>query len=145
MRLRRSVGVIAVAVGCVLAGYAIGYAKQQPQPGFWYISQYQVDWRMADSLQKLLRAYTIPIADEAKKAGNLLDDKWLIHHTGTEYNVMHLRHMRTWEALNNDTTVRVATRRLFPDSVQRATFSRAFTGIFQGGGHRDAIYIPVVR
>ena len=145
MRGRRVLGVIAVSTGCLLSGYAVGLARQQPQPGFWYVTQYQVDWRVVDSLQKMLRAYALPVIDEAKKSGNYLDAKWLIHNTGTEYNVMYMRHMRSWEALNNDTTFATAYRRLFPDSAQRSSVNRAFSGIFQASPHRDAIYVPVTR
>lgn len=135
--------VIAVSGG--VAGFTVGHAQQQPQPPFWYVSEFQVDFRMVDSLQRLLRTYTLPVAEEAKRAGNLLDERWLIHHTASEFNVVRMRKFRTWDAINGDTTVSAANRRLFPDSTRRAAINSAFTGIFQASPHRDAIYVEVVR
>lgn len=134
-----------IAVGGVVAGFTLGHAQQQQQAPFWYVSEYQVDFRMIDSLQRLLRTYTLPVVEEAKRAGNLLDEKWLIHHTASEFNVVRMRKFRTWDAINGDTSVSAANRRLFPDSTRRAAISSAFNGIFQAAPHRDAIYVEVVR
>lgn len=145
MKARRVAGALALSAVSLLAGYAVGHARQQVHPGFWYLTQYQVDFQKIDSLQKLLRTYTLPLAEEAKKSGVVLDEKWLIHHTGTEYNVLQLRHVRSWEAINSDTTVGRAMRRLWPDSGRRVDINRAFAEMLSGAPHRDAIYVPVVR
>lgn len=145
MKARHVAAAATLSAVSLFGGYAVGHSEQQVHPGFWYVSQYQVDFRKIDSLQKLLRTYQIPLAEEARKAGVLLDEKWMIHHTGTEYNVLHLRHLRNWEAINGDTTVGNARRRLWPDSGRRADINRAFAEIYGAAPHRDAIYVPVVR
>lgn len=132
---------------CLTFGIGYGVASAQQSPAtFWYMSQFQVDWRLADSLQYLLRSYQLPIAQEAQRqGGDLLDEKWLFHHTGTEYNVIRLRRFRTWDAIENDTTFAAAYRRMYPNAGHRAAIDSAFGRIFQGAAHRDAIYVEVTR
>jgi hypothetical protein len=144
MTARHVAGAIALSAVSLLGGYAIGHARQQVHPGFVYLTHYEIPFERVDSLQKLIRTYSIPMTDEAKKSGTLLDEKWLIHHTGTEYNVLQIRHWRNWEAINADTTIGRAMRRLWPDSGRRVDINRAF-GEMLAGAHRDAIYVPVVR
>lgn len=145
MQTRRIVGAVALSALSLVSGYTLGNAQQQVHPGFWYVTQYQLDFQKVDSLQKLIRTYSIALADEAKKSGTLLDEKWMIHHTGTEYNVLQMRHWRNWEALNADTTIGRAMRRLWPDSGRRVDINRAFAEMLSAAPHRDAIYVPVVR
>lgn len=115
---------------------------QQTEAPYWYISTYSVDWRQVDSLQSLFRNYTLPIAEEAKKEGKLLDYKILIHNMGNEWNVVLARKYRSWDDID-DAVLMPATRKLFPDSADRARVNAAFGEIYQGGAHRDAIYREV--
>jgi len=62
-------------------------ATSTPQV-FWAVSYYQVDWPKVDRLMKLVRAYTLPTVDEAKKMGVLLDYRILIHDWAGRDNVV---------------------------------------------------------
>lgn len=117
-------------------------AQQTDQAPYWYVSTYSVDWRQVDSLQSLFRKYTLPIVEEAKKDGKLLDYKMLIHNMGNEWNVVLVRKYRSWDDID-DPALGPAAQKVFPDSAQRARVNAAFAEIYQGGAHRDFIYQEV--
>ena len=54
MRTRRALWPLA-ALACTLTGFTLGFAQQPPTP-YWYVTQYQIDFRLADSLSKLIKA-----------------------------------------------------------------------------------------
>lgn len=137
---KRSMLSLTAAAACLLAGFALGQTQPQQPQGYWYVSEFRVDFRLVDSLQKMLRAYTLPVNREAHRSGDFLEERWLFHHTGDEYNVMRMRRFRTWDAIQNDTSFGAAFRRQFPDSARRAAINAAFTGVFQAAPHRDGIY-----
>ena len=143
MRIRRMLWPVA-AIACLLVGFTIGFAQQQQQPtAYWYVTQYQVDFRLTDSLSRMLKAHRTPFVEELKRSGNLLEERWLLHHTGSEWNVLHIRKYPTWAAMNDPATANAALRKAFPDSVRRAAINNAFQGIFQASAHRDGIYVEM--
>jgi hypothetical protein len=112
---------------------------------FWAVSYYQVDWPKVDSLMKLVRAYTLPTVDEAKKMGVLLDYRILIHDWAGRDNVVIMQKFSRFGAIHDDTSFRAAYHRLVPDSTKRKTINDAFSSIFGGGLHRDEIYTEVTK
>lgn len=141
MRVRR-MGWPLVAIACLLVGFTVGFAQQQQPTPYWYVSQYQVDFRLTDSLSKLLKLGT-GVTDELKRTGHLLEERWLLHHTGNEWNVLHIRKYPNWAAVNDNAPVAAAVRKVFPDSVRRAAVEKAWQGIFQEAAHRDGIYVEL--
>ncbi|MBI1967433.1 MAG: hypothetical protein HYS40_05550 [Gemmatimonadetes bacterium] len=142
---------IVLPVAALLLGsglvVAVGLAQQQQQQDrvYWYVSAYQVSFDRVDSLTRLLRAHRLPVIEERKRMGTLLDERWLIHNYGDEYNVVRIGQFRTLTALVEDTTGQAAFRKVYPDSVQRAAISAAFNWVFAGAPHRDNIYREVRR
>lgn len=125
------------------------HGQLAPPPGSAYvvISYNQVDWRRVDSLSKLIKTYRLPQAEEAKKAGNLLEYRYLFHTWGTEWNVVLIRKFRNWAVMETgrDTTMAAALRKIVPDSAQRAAVAAGFAWALDGNAHRDEIYAEVVR
>ncbi len=130
------------AIACLLVGFTFGFAQQQQPTAYWYVTHFQVDFRLTDSLSRLLKANT-GVRDELKRSGNLLEERWLLHHTGSEWNVLRIRKFPNWAAINDNAAVTAAVRKVFPDSAQRAANNRAFQGIFQASPHRDGIYVEI--
>lgn len=131
-----------VAIACLLVGFTFGFAQQQQPTPYWYVSQYQIDFRLTDSLSKLIKA-TSGVREEWKRAGLLPEERWLLHHTGSEWNVLHIRKYPSWAAIADQTPLMSAMRKVYPDSVRRAALEKAFQGIFDEARHRDDIYIEM--
>lgn len=134
--------------GFVLAGMLSLRLDAQPAPTpqhYVTVASYQVDFSKVDSLSKLVRAYSLPIADEAKKMGVLLEYRVLIHYYAGRDNVVILRKFNSWGAIQSDTSYNAAFRRLVPDSLKRRAINDAFSAIFGSNLHHDEIYAEVVR
>jgi hypothetical protein len=101
---------------------------------------HRVPFERIDSLRKLLKE-TQPVLAEAKRLGGILDDVWLVHTWGGEYNVVEMTTWKSWAAIG-DTTVGfdAATRKVYPDSVARKKLNDRFNWVFQGVPHVDNIY-----
>lgn len=129
MRMRRMLWPLA-ALACLLVGFTFGFAQQPQQPtAYWYVTQFQVDFRLADSLGRMLKVHWTPVAEELKQSGNLLKERWLLHHTGNEWNVLRIQKFPNWAAMNDNAAGTAAVRKVFPDSVRRTTINNAFQGI----------------
>jgi hypothetical protein len=107
-----------------------------------YISTtaHRVPFERIDSLRKLLKE-TQPVLAEAKRRGGILDDVWLVHAWGGEYNVVEMTTWKSWAAIE-DTTLGLdaASRKVYPDSVARKKINDRFAWVFQGVPHVDNIY-----
>jgi hypothetical protein len=101
---------------------------------------HRVPFERIDSLRKLLKE-TKPVLAEAKRRGGILDDVWLIHAWGGEYNVVEMTTWKSWAAIE-DTTLgfNAASRKVYPDSVARKKIDDRFAWVFQGVPHVDNIY-----
>lgn len=143
MRMHRVLWPLA-AIACLLVGFTFGFAQQTQQPtAYWYVTQFQVDFRLADSLGKMLKAHRTPVAEELKRSGNMLEERWLLHHTGNEWNVLRIQKFPNWAAMNDNAAGMAAIRKVVPDSARRATINSAFRDIFQANPHRDGIYVEM--
>lgn len=121
---------------------ADGLAQEEEEPtAYWYVTQWQIPWAKVDSLRSLEEQYTPAIEEAAREVeGTLLDRKVLIHDTGTEWNVMILSKYPSWQAIRDDVNV---FERAFPDEAQREGIDEAFSWVFEGALHRDAIYVEI--
>ena len=104
---------------------------------------HRIPFERVDSLRKLLKE-TQAVATEAKRRGGVLDDVWLIHAWGGEYNVVQMTTWKSWAAIA-DTTLGfdAAERKVYPDSVARKKIDDRFGWVFQGVPHVDNIYQKV--
>ena len=104
---------------------------------------HRVPFDRVDSLRKLLKE-TQAIVTEAKRRGGILDDVWLVHAWGGEYNVVEMTTWKSWAAIE-DTTLgfNAAERKVYPDSVARKKIDDRFNWVFQGVSHVDNIYQKV--
>jgi hypothetical protein len=101
---------------------------------------HRVPFDRIDSLRKLLKE-TKPVLAEAKRRGGILDDVWLVHAWGGEYNVVEMTTWKSWAAIE-DTTLGfdAASKKIYPDSVARKRINDRFNWVFQGVPHVDNIY-----
>jgi hypothetical protein len=101
---------------------------------------HRVPFERVDSLRKLLKE-TKSVLVEAKRLGGIVDDVWLIHAWGGEYNVVEMTTWKSWAAIE-DTTLgfNAAERKVYPDSVARKKIDDRFNWVFQGVPHVDNIY-----
>jgi hypothetical protein len=104
---------------------------------------HRVPFERVDSLRKLLKE-TKPVLAEAKRLGGIVDDVWLIHAWGGEYNVVEMTTWKSWAAIE-DTTLGfgAANKKVYPDSAARKRIDDRFGWVFQGVSHVDNIYQKV--
>ncbi|MEN8119434.1 MAG: hypothetical protein ABFS35_03770 [Bacteroidota bacterium] len=114
--------------------------KKKKEKAYWYVSSYKVPWANIDSLQKLVKKYTIPIIAEAKKRKTLLDYKILIHHTGDEYNVVIMMKYPSWAAIGKGSGLQAAFEAIESNKAKRDSINAAFAWLFDGSVHKDNIY-----
>jgi len=117
--------------------------EQKDEMPYWYSSSIKIPWPKIDSLQQLYKLYTIPILEEAKKNGSILDYHILIHHTGDEYNVVTMTKFPSWAAINEGVSFRKYLEKYVPDKDKRDEIFAAFSSIRSGYYHIDNIYTEV--
>jgi hypothetical protein len=65
----------------------------------------------------------------------------LIHHTGTERNVVFMTYFANWDDMTpGDDCEDRAFQAVVPDSTQRETMNEGFNWVFEDATHRDIIY-----
>jgi len=133
----------AVAAGVFLAMLVVGRPPSAQAQAYISTTAHRVPFSRVDSLRKLLKA-TKAVVEEAKRHGGVLDDMWLIHAWGGEYNVVEVTTWKSWAAIE-DTTLgfEAASRKVYPDSAQRKRFDDGFNWVFEGVPHVDNIYRKV--
>jgi hypothetical protein len=137
---------LALSLAAVAPSSSHGQQAAPPKEAYWTVAYYQVDYPKMDSLTKLLRAYQLPVVDEVKKSGGLLDYRILIHNMAGRDNVVIMQKFSSWSAIHDsDAAFQAAIRRIQPDSIKRKAVLDAFGSIFGGGLHRDEIYTEVTR
>jgi hypothetical protein len=101
---------------------------------------HRVPFDRVDSLRKLLKE-TQPVLAEAKRRGGILENQWLVHAWGGEYNVVQVTTWKSWAAIMDTTLgISAATRKVYPDSVARKKLDDRFDWVFRGVSHVDNIY-----
>ncbi len=105
---------------------------------YWYIMHVKVAFAKMDSLAKYHNDYYIPVVEEAKKQGTILDEKWLQHHTGSEYTIVMMTKYPSWAAINVD-WFSEALKAIEPDKAKRKVYGDTFDYLFDGFIHYDEI------
>ena len=114
--------------------------EEDKETPFWYVSSYKVPWAKVDSLETLVKKYTVPIVSELKKTGSLLDYHIFRHHTGGEYNIVIYEKYRSWAALNVSGIWKTAFESIEPDKSKRDEVNAGFRWVFESTVHKDNIY-----
>ena len=107
---------------------------------YWYVMSIKIPWERIDSLQTLVKKYTVKVTAEAIKSGKILDYKFLIHHTGDEYNVVIMTKFPSWDSMGDLTTMQTAQELVIPDKEERDKVNGGWQWIFEGTQHIDNIY-----
>jgi hypothetical protein len=142
----RIAAVLALSLAAVAPSRSHSQQAAPAKETFWTVGYYQVDWPKVDSLTKLYRMYTLPVVEEVKKSGGLLDYRLLIHYMAGRDNVVIMQKFSSFAAIHdNDPIFQAAFRRIQPDSIKRKAVFDAFGYVFGGGLHRDEIYTEVTK
>lgn len=106
-----------------------------------YVSYLKVPWARVDSLIQLESVYNA-VTEKGIELGCYDDREFLIHQTGSEYNVVYKTYYKKWSwPFANDGCGARAYRAAVPDSVQRAAINAGNQWVFGGDmEHRDEIY-----
>jgi hypothetical protein len=137
--------VLALSLTAVTPSRSSGQQAAPAKETYWTVAYYQVDWPKVDSLTKLFRAYQLPVVDEVKKSGGLLDYRMLIHDMAGRDNVVIMEKFSFAAIHDNDANFQAAIRRVQPDSIKRKAVLDGFGYIFGAGLHRDEIYTEVTK
>ncbi len=130
-------GFALVTVG-LMSGAAVRAQEQDTLPWV-YTSFFKIPWERVDSLTELQKLY--PWREKAKEMGCHLDRQVLVHHTGSEYNIVIMTTYATWKdmAPGGGCGQRVFEA-LEPDSTRRAEVNAGFNWVYTDVEHRDVIY-----
>ena len=133
----------ALVTGFSLALLVAGGVERAESQQYVSTTAFRVPFTRMDSLQKLLKA-TKAVDQEAKRRGGVIDNVWLIHAWGGEHNVLNITTWKSWAAIA-DTALGfgAATRKVYPDSLQRKRINDALEWVFEGQPHVDNIYQKV--
>jgi hypothetical protein len=134
---------IIILMALFISASILAQEEQKDETPYWYTSSIKIPWPKMDSLQQLYKLYTIPILEEEKKNGNILDYHILIHHTGDEYNVVTMTKFPSWTAIAEGVSFAQLLEKFVPDKDKRDEIEAAFSSIRSGYYHKDNIYIEV--
>ncbi|MFC1785981.1 hypothetical protein ACFLZA_01285 [Candidatus Neomarinimicrobiota bacterium] len=137
-RIITSIIVIMLLIPC------LGFAqdKEKEDTPYWYVSHFKVDYAKIDSLETLIKEYTLPAVEEAKKMGTLLDYKVLIHHTGEEHSLVIMIKHPSWAAID-EFSFAEPMKIIVPDEEKRKKVSATFSRLVPYENHYDTIYTEV--
>lgn len=131
---------LAALVAAALLSPAAAAAQEDEATAYWYVSEYQIPWEKADSLQALLDADT-ELVREAVRRGHMVESMALLHHTGGEHNLVFMTKYPSWAAIDADPGLGPIAEELW-GADRRQARGDAWDWIFEtsGGAHKDAIY-----
>ena len=128
--------VILLFIPC-LAGAQENEKEETPH---WLVTFYKVDPTRVDSLVKLEKKYGIPIFEENKKRGTLLERELLIHKISSDYNVVLMEKYPSWSAIAEGADSEAAFEAIEPDMEKRYRVYSAYKWVFNKSTHYDEIY-----
>lgn len=138
--------VLALSLAAVVPNRSSSQQTAPAKEAYWTVAYYQVDWPKVDSLTKLVRMYQLPVVDEVKKSGLLLDYRVLIHYMAGRDNVVVMMKFTSFAAIHDNNAIfQAALLRVQPDSIKRKAVLDGFNYVFGNGLHRDEIYTEVTR
>jgi len=124
---------------------AFGQENQDNWPWV-YMSEFQVPWSRIDSLMKLenITDKEWNWYEKAKEMGHIIDFRFMLHHTGDEWNVRYEWVYPSWEAMNKSDWMKEVSEAVEPDSTKRKPINEGYQWVFKDVTHRDQIYRLVI-
>jgi len=108
-----------------------------------YASYFQIPWSRVDSLIKLER-FRPAWRARGIAMGCFLDSELMVHHTGSEYNVVFLTTFPSFRYIGPGGQApgcgTRAWRETVPDSTLRAAIQKGNDWVYDEAGHYDVIY-----
>lgn len=135
---KRLVATVLIMAFCMFQYNAT--AQEDEKTPYWYVTYHKLQWNRVDSLQKLAAKYTKLIVAQAKKNGTILDYNFLIHHTGSDSNVVIMIKYPSWDAIDKGAGFGKAFKEIEPDEEKRKEIGKAYNWCFEGSTHTDTIY-----
>lgn len=120
----------------------LAIAQEKEDTPYWYVSYYNVDWAKMDSIETMIKEYTLPAVEEAKKMGTLLDYKVLIHHTGDQHNLVLMMKYPSWAAID-EFSFTESFKIIEPDEEKRKKAYATMNRLIPYENHYDNIYTEV--
>lgn len=117
----------------------LAIAQEKEDTPYWYVTYTKVAFTKMDSLVKFRNEFVVPIIAEAKKQGSILDNKLLLHHTGTEYTTVFMTKYPSWCAIE-ESWMNDALKAIEPDEEKRKVFWDTWWYLVDGFIHYDEIY-----
>ncbi len=127
-----------VAAAMILALPATTTAQDDDADPYWYVSVYSVPWSMVDSLGKLIDKDMV-LVEAAIERGHFVESKTLIHHTGSEWNVVFMTKYADWASIDANPGLAGIAEEMWGAEARQAR-GDAYNEIFGDGAHRDYIY-----
>ena len=127
-----------------IPAFLIAQEEEKKDVPYWYVSSHKIPWEKIDSLQALVKKYTVPLVAEAKKSGLILDYNILIQHTGDEYNVVIITKFPSWAAIDEGAGWGAAMKIVVPDKEERNKAWAGWQWVFKGVPRIDNIYIDAM-
>lgn len=109
---------------------------------YWYVSYFKVDYANLDSIKTMVKEYTLPTVEVAKKKGLLLDYKVLIHHTGDQHNLVLMMKYPSWAAID-EFSFTESFKIIEPDEEKRKKAYATMNRLIPYENHYDNIYTEV--
>jgi len=134
--------VLAVLLILIFIPSLIAQEKEKEDTPYWYVTYYKVDWAKIDSIKTLIKEYTLPSVEEAKKMGTLLDYKVFIHHTGDQHNVVIMMKYPSWVAID-EFSFAEPFKIIEPDEEKRKKIYATMYRLIPYENHYDNIYTEV--
>lgn len=120
----------------------IAQDKEKEDTPYWYVSYFKVDYAKLDSIETMVKEYTLPTVEVAKKKGLLLDYKVLIHHTGEEHNLVIMMKYPSWAAID-EFSFTESFKIIEPDEEKRKKGYATWGRLIPYKNHYDNIYTEV--
>jgi hypothetical protein len=128
-------------ISIILLITCLGFAQEKEEKAtpYWYVSYAKIEFTKMDTLLKFRDEYIKPVIAEAKKQGMILDNKLLLHHTGSEYTAVFMTKFPSWCAMEKS-WMNDALKKIEPDKDKRKAFWDAQWYILGDFIHYDEIY-----
>ena len=132
-----------VVLLCLFALPVQAQDKEKNETPYWYYSFLKFEsYDKVNEFQKFHEEAIVPIVEEAKNQGTLLDYKFLRHHTGDEYNIVVARKHPSWCSITANWREK-ALDAIEKDEDKKKAFWDKYSELVNTMSHYDCIYIQL--
>jgi len=136
---------IIILLALFIPSFLLAQEEEKKDVPYWYVSSHKIPWEKIDSLQAMVKKYTVPAVAEAKKSGRILDYNILIQHTGDEYNVVTMTKFPSWAAIDEGAGWGAAMKIVVPDKEERNKAWAGWRWVFEGVPRIHNIYVDAMH